>query len=170
MSKADLSVIKQSLSACGCKGCLDIDQNHIVKGLDHLRQGEVGHAEAIAMPANAAFRQTQRLNGRQGQIVDQDGHLRILTKARDQPLRLLDIEGIVGIFRVGLGARETNLVPRPERADKNHLVRVVTGKPYIIGKGGGDAQVNALVTGGLTQKIGLHLQIAIAKKDGLNPS
>ncbi len=78
MGEADLAVIEQPLGAGRAKGGRDIDHVDVGEGDRELGQRHIGQAEARAMSLDAALGQAQRLNGRFGQIVDQDrrrGHL-----------------------------------------------------------------------------------------------
>ncbi len=78
-----------------------------------------------------------------------------------------NIGGIGGNIRIGRGAHQ--MMPRAKRADQDGVVLVFGGKTQIVGEGRRDVQVEAAAAGLLAQEVGLHMHIAIAEQDEVEP-
>ncbi len=109
MAVADLGVVDQAFGAGGIQSGGDVDDMDVGIVFDLLAQGDIGQAEAIAVPVDAAFGHAQRTERRFGQVVDQDRCRAEEAERLDQVVGFGNIRGVGGDVRIGRGPDQ--LVP-----------------------------------------------------------
>ncbi len=72
MGEAHQAVVDHPRRAFGVQGRGDVDHVHVVEFGGQLLQHQVHPPEAVAMAVQAPVGQAQGLDGRLGQVVDQD--------------------------------------------------------------------------------------------------
>ncbi len=134
--------------------------------LGETREFEIRPAEAVAVPIGAAIGEAEGLHGRLRQIVDEDRRRAARPQSGNRLARLGDIEipryAVTRLFACDGAARA-------QRTDDDRLVHALLGELDIVGKGRGDAQIDAAGGGRAAQEIGLGLQLAIAEQQDVEP-
>ena len=164
MGEADLAVVEQPFGAGRGQRGRDIDHIDVGKGAREFGKRDVGQPEPGAVSLHAAFRKSQRLNGRLGQIVDQDrrgGHFAQLAQK---------LGGMRDIGRMRVEAVNVlgDEVPGPQGADENHIVLALAGKANVVGERRRHMQIDAAARRFPAQEVGFHLDIAIAEQQRID--
>ena len=110
--------------------------------------------------------QAQGLHGRLGQVVDQDRRLAVLADRGQQLMRLGHERGE---GRPLAHRRLRDRPPRAQGADQHRVVRPLGQQAQVVGEGRRHAQVDAARQGLGLQELRLHLDVAVAHQDQIQP-
>ncbi len=156
MGEADQAVVDQPGRTLGVEGGGDVDHMDVVEARGELLEHQVQPPEAVAMAVQAPVRQTEGLNRRLRQVVDQDRLGGVRAQALD------DVTGLVQIDRrriaavVG-GRTHGHQPPRAQGADQDRLVGPFRGQAQIVGEAGRHLDLDAARGGLAAQEVALHL-------------
>jgi hypothetical protein len=163
VGEAEMGIVDHPRGPDGGERRRDVDNVNIGKGFDQIGERDVGEAEAVAVAGKPALGKAERLDGRLGQIIDQDRRRGFFAQAFEHEPGVGDVAGVMR----GLPGREIvgDVVARAQRADEDGVVLVFAGEGEIIGKRRRHAQVEAAPHGLAAQEVGFHVNVALAVKD-----
>jgi len=166
MGEAHLPIVDQRSASLRRQSRGDIDNVDIRYQFREFGKRNIGAAEARAMPTTPAFGDSERLNCRFGQIVNQNRRRGSFPQLQQHVFCLGNIDLVWLPTRLRSHGQK---MPRVERANQDGIMLVLGGESKVIGCRCSDPQVIATAIGLTTEKISLHVNITITEQDQVEP-
>ena len=168
MGEAHLPVVQQPRLARRRQGRGHIHHMDIGIVLGQRRQGDIGEAEPVAMPQQAPLREAQGLDGGLGQVVDQDRGRGHRAQLLDHVPGRLQEEAGGGLARGGIHRVHEGMAGT-QGPDQDQVVAAIDGHGDVVGKARRDLQVQPAALAFLPQEVLLHLHVAVAEQQHVQP-
>jgi hypothetical protein len=153
MGEGEQAVVHQRRRALSSKRVGHVDDVDIDERLGAIGQRQIGGADAIAVTVRPTFGEAQRLNGRLGQVVDENRRGGAGAQFAEQASGFGD--------EFGDPAVESG-APRARGADDDGVEAALRDQFDVLGEGRDDVEIEAARAAFEPQILGLHLHVAIA--------